>query len=199
MSGRADDTLCLGYSGSEPRSGAIRRILYQDPSIEEVRQMAELVPTELDRVRDHTARSINEKIDRGIAENIRNYAVASPQVLSSRIEELETEWDIERILETNASSIAFIGTLLGAFVNPWFLLIPGIVTAFLFQHATQGWCPPLPILRRMGKRTRNEIDVEKFGLKALRGDFAELRPISDRNEFADRVIMAMCTRSFTRY
>jgi hypothetical protein len=24
------------------------------------------------------------------------------------------------------------------------LILPGIVTAFLFQHAVQGWCPPVP-------------------------------------------------------
>lgn len=152
--------------------------------------MIEMVPTELDRVRDHTASNVNAEIDQQIAANIRRFATQSDQSISSRIKQLDLEWDIERILEANASTLAFIGTLLGAFINPWFLLIPGIVTAFLFQHATQGWCPPLPIFRKMGKRTRNEIDAEKFAMKALRGDFDGINRTSDP-AFAERVIHAV--------
>jgi len=33
------------------------------------------------------------------------------------------------------------------------------------QHGLQGWCPPLPLLRRLGIRTRGEIDREKYALK----------------------------------
>ena len=50
-------------------------------------------------------------------------------------------------------------------------MLPGIVLPFLFQHAVQGWCPPVPVLRRLGVRTREEIDREKYALKVLRGDF----------------------------
>jgi hypothetical protein len=38
----------------------------------------------------------------------------------------------------------------------------------LFQHAVQGWCPPVPILRRMGFRTIYEIEQERRELLALR-------------------------------
>lgn len=152
--------------------------------------MVEMVPTKLDRVRDHTAPQVNAEIDNRIAENIRVFASQSEERITARIRELELEWDIERILETNASTLALVGTALGAFLNPWFLLIPGIVTPFLLQHATQGWCPPLPIFRRMGKRTRNEIDAEKFAMKALRGDFNGLTSSGD-SVFAERVIDAV--------
>jgi hypothetical protein len=152
--------------------------------------MVEMVPTKLDRVRDHTAPQVNAEIDNRIAENIRVFASQSEERIKARIRELELEWDIERILETNASTLALVGTALGAFLNPWFLLIPGIVTTFLLQHATQGWCPPLPIFRRMGKRTRNEIDAEKFAMKALRGDFNGLTSSGD-SVFAERVIDAV--------
>lgn len=64
--------------------------------------------------------------------------------------------------------------LLGAFVDRRWLLLPGVVTAFLFQHAVKGWCPPVPVFRRFGIRTRREIDLEKYALKALRGDFEEV-------------------------
>lgn len=153
--------------------------------------MAEMVPTHLDRVRDNTSDEVNTKIDSEIESRIRIFALQSDQAKTAHIQALEAEWDIERTLEATASTFAFVGTLLGAFVNPWFLLIPGIVTAFLFQHAVQGWCPPLPVFRRLGKRTRNEIDVEKFAMKTLRGDFAPICRSADRLTLAERVIEAV--------
>jgi len=50
-------------------------------------------------------------------------------------------------------------------------MLPALVTGFLFQHAVQGWCPPVPVLRRLGFRTSYEIEEERQALKALRGDF----------------------------
>ena len=50
-------------------------------------------------------------------------------------------------------------------------MLPAIVVGFLLQHAMQGWCPPIPILRRMGIRTASEIDTERCALKVIRGDF----------------------------
>jgi len=79
---------------------------------------------------------------------------------------LDKEWDIERLLEVNASTLALTGLILGLTVNRKWLLLPGIVLPFLLQHGLQGWCPPLPLLRRLGVRTRGEIDREKYALKA---------------------------------
>jgi hypothetical protein len=124
-----------------------------------------------DRVRAATAAHVNEELD-GEAERRVRRAAGQPKVaLSRRIHELDSEWDMERWLETNASALAFTGTVLGLFVNKKFFAIPCIVLPFLFQHAVQGWCPPVPIFRRRGVRTRREIDAEKYALKVLRGDF----------------------------
>jgi hypothetical protein len=99
--------------------------------------------------------------------------------VSERIDALDREWDIERWLEMNASALAFTGVVLGLLWNRKFFAIPCLVLPFLFQHAVQGWCPPIPILRRKGVRTRGEIDEEKFALKALRGDFSHIDSDSD--------------------
>lgn len=53
-------------------------------------------------------------------------------------------------------------------------MVPVIVSSFLLHHAGRGWCPPVPIFRRLGVRTRQEIDAERFALKVLRGDLDEL-------------------------
>jgi hypothetical protein len=131
-------------------------------------------PVTRDRVRAHTAPHVNEQIGRATERNIIRAAGLSKTALSRRIVELDEEWDIERYLEMNASALAFGGIALGLFVNKKFFAIPAIVLPFLFQHAVQGWCPPIPVLRRRGIRTRKEIDTEKFALKALRGDFDPL-------------------------
>jgi hypothetical protein len=41
-----------------------------------------------------------------------------------------------------------------------------VVGTFLLQHALQGWCPPVPILRRLGYRTAREIFEERLALLA---------------------------------
>ena len=120
-----------------------------------------------DRVRRSTAPEVNREIDHRTNDNIRHYANSSEEVVRRRIEELEREWDIERALEVNASTLALTGLLLGVTVNKKWLIFPGVVLSFLLQHGLQGWCPPLPILRKMGIRTRGEIDREKYELKAL--------------------------------
>jgi len=123
--------------------------------------------TSIDRVRHSTAPEVNREIDRRTNDNIRRYANSSEEVIHRRIEELDQEWDIERTLEVNASTLALSGLLLGVTVNRKWLALPGVVLSFLLQHGLQGWCPPLPMLRKMGIRTRSEIDREKYELRAL--------------------------------
>jgi hypothetical protein len=137
-----------------------------------------------DRVRAQTAARINDEIDQRTRRRLMRAAGAPPAVLSRLIADLDEEWDVERWLETNASILALTGTLLGRFVNKKFLIVPCFVLPFLLQHALQGWCPPVPFLRRKGVRTRREIDAEKYALKALRGDFAGLEHNGDRVEEA---------------
>jgi hypothetical protein len=66
-----------------------------------------------------------------------------------------------------------VGLGLGVFKDRRWLAIPALVQGFFLMHALQGWCPPLPVLRRLGFRTVMEIDRERNALKALRGDFAK--------------------------
>jgi hypothetical protein len=88
-----------------------------------------------------------------------------------RIWELEREWDIERVLQLMASSVSLTGILLSGIRDKRWIVLPAVVLSFLFLHAVQGWCPPVPVLRRLGVRTREEIDRERYALKVLVGDF----------------------------
>jgi len=81
---------------------------------------------------------------------------------------------MDRVLITNASVIAGLGLILGFTAHRSWFILPGIVTTFLFQHGVQGWCPPLPLFRKLGVRSFKEIDRERFVLKYLRGDFSKV-------------------------
>lgn len=124
-----------------------------------------------DHVHANTAPEVNARIERGMRDRVVAYANRSPEEVSRRIQELEEEWDIERWLECNASALAFSGVALSFFGGRKWLLLPAFVLPMLFYHAVQGWCPPVPLLRRLGIRTRREIDAEKYALRLLRGDF----------------------------
>ena len=124
-----------------------------------------------ERVRANTAAEINWRIDRQIEENVRRYATQSKEALSHRVSELQQEWDIERVLELMASALSLTGITLSITRNKSWIAVPGLVLSFLLVHAIQGWCPPVPILRRLGVRTREEIDRERYALKVLMETF----------------------------
>lgn len=133
--------------------------------------MLDTLPPTARRVEQNSDPAINEAIrERTDAEVVRLEG-ASDEEIAHRLRELDREWDIERTLQANASVLAVAGVLLGAKVNRWFLLLPTAVFSFLGNHALQGWCPPVPLFRRLGVRTQREIERERYALKALRGDF----------------------------
>lgn len=133
-----------------------------------------MLPTTVDRVLQHTARDVNAEIDRQTANNVARYGSHGDEAIEDRLRELDQEWDIERTLEANAATVALVGLGLGAFVDRRFFALPAAVAGFLLQHAVQGWCPPMPIFRRMGFRTQAEIERERYALKAVRGDFEDV-------------------------
>lgn len=133
-----------------------------------------------ERVSSNTNETVNQRIELETRIRIQMAAEGGPDAIEQRLAALDNEWDIERLLETGASSISLMGFALGASVNRKWFLLPATVAGFLLQHALQGWCPPLAVLRRFGVRTADEINRERFALKALRGDFDSIGdPTSD--------------------
>jgi hypothetical protein len=138
-----------------------------------------------DRVRANTWPPLNERLDREAQLRLREAAAsASSDRLTRRITQLDYEWDFDRTLETEASVMGLAGLVLGLTLDRRLLVLPGFVAAMLVLHATHGWYPLLPIFRRIGVRTRDEIDRERYGLKALRGDFTAIP--SGGSDAADR-------------
>lgn len=149
-----------------------------------------VLPPTINRVETNTDEAINRRIRRQIEVNVHYYAL-HPQEIDGRLAELDREWDVERMLETAASSVALGGTLLGLLRNRGFLVVPMVVAGFLLQHALQGWCPPAAVLRRQNVRTAAEIASERAALKALRGDFASVERMPNAAERANAAFRAV--------
>jgi len=130
------------------------------------------IPPSTKRVELHTKQSVNEKIDNKTVNNIKRYKNAPKEELTERLHQLNREWDTERVLETNASIIVLISSILALTLSIYWVILIIVVSFFLLVHAVIGWCPPLPLIRRMGYRTPEEISDEKTVIKYMRGDFS---------------------------
>lgn len=124
-----------------------------------------------ERVTKNTADKINDQIRRQTDASVAACACAGHDAIERRLAELDQEWDIERCVETMAPVMTLAGLGLGLAVSRKWLLLSITVQGFFLQHALQGWCPPIPVLRSLGIRTMDEINQERYALKALRGDF----------------------------
>jgi hypothetical protein len=157
------------------------------------------LPTTQDRVSRNTADQVQADLTKQLRGNFAYYAAAGPEEIDRRLAELDREWDIERVLELNAG---LLGTALVTWglvsrrQRPW-LLMAGVVTSFLTQHALQGWCPPLPIFRRLGFRTAAEIHRERDGLRLLRGDYQDVNLQTGDMESTVNSLMAITHGSMT--
>ncbi len=133
-------------------------------------ELAVLPPT-TKRVEFHTSRAVNREIEARTIANISRFTGRTSEAVRDRLTQLDNEWDTERTLETMAGTLTVMGTLLGLTVSRRWFIMPALVGGFLVQHAIQGWCPPLAVIRRMGVRTAEEIANERVALKTMRGDF----------------------------
>lgn len=133
-----------------------------------------LLPPTTKRVSLHTCNQVNQAIRDKTLCCINTYKDSEDVILSQKIEKLNYEWDTERFLEADAGSLVLLSSIKGYKKKKccWFLLT-GTVGFFLLQHALQGWCPSIPVIRRFGVRTAEEINQEKTVFKMLRGDFLQ--------------------------
>ena len=104
-------------------------------------------------------------------EQVKDYSHKGKAKISERLEEIENEWDIERMIHLHVSGITITGALLGFLVNKRWFVLPAVAAAVLVLHSLKGMAPQIPLLKKLGFRTREEINRERYSLKALRGDF----------------------------
>ena len=78
------------------------------------------------------------------------------------------------MVTVGASAVALLGWALVPTRSPGWKLLGGAAAGLLLQQGLFGFGPLALLVRRLGVRTRKEIDLEKFALKALRGDFRRI-------------------------
>jgi hypothetical protein len=133
------------------------------------------------RVPEHTADRINEEIAWATEQRLRELA-GHPDAILHRLDELDEEWDTERVLAFNSAVLTLSGIALGATMDRRWLALSAAVQVFFIQHALQGWCPPLPLIRRLGVRTAREIEEERHALLELLDEMAPVAPRPDELE-----------------
>lgn len=136
-----------------------------------MKSILEKIPPTTRRVEMHTPPEINDRIHKQTIADLYRYRDADEEAITERIRQLDREWNTERVLETHTATILLLSAILGYRKSRYWLLLTGGVSYFLLQHAIQGWCPSLAVIRRMGVRTPEEIENEKLSLRVMRGDF----------------------------
>ncbi|MEJ2702389.1 MAG: MerC domain-containing protein [Sedimentisphaerales bacterium] len=147
------------------------------------------------RVADSTSERISERLRREMEARV-YYFAQSPDQIDARLEELDAEWDIERVLAANATGVSLFGILMGRRHRRWHVL-PFAAAGLLLQQAIQGWCPLFPVFRKLGIRTAKEINDERHALRVLRGDFndIDMSSLKDPCAKAERALRALQTSS----
>jgi hypothetical protein len=121
--------------------------------------------------------STSETLDRrmtGAALERLSRCASSNALVARQLSNLRREWDLERALQASLASVVLTGAAFAATRNRRWMALPAVAAGFMLQHSLQGWCPPLPLFRRLGFRTHAEIARERYALKGMRGDFAGL-------------------------
>jgi hypothetical protein len=151
------------------------------------------LPLSIDRVRmNMSEEDVDEKVLWDIECRL-HYFKDHPEEIGARLASLDAEWDLERVLHANAAAIG-LGGLLLSFARRRYVILPLAVMGFLIQHALQGWCLPVPLLRRLGFRTCDEIEMERCALHSLADDLAARGPSTEQHvddamsESADRMV-----------
>ncbi|MBU8895021.1 hypothetical protein DRW03_02020 [Corallococcus sp. H22C18031201] len=128
-----------------------------------------------DAVRTHTPTPVNRRIDAHVEACVRSMAERGDRVaMSQYLTKLEREWDLNRAVSVGASALAVLGLMLGRQDGGRWRVLSGVAAGLLLQHGLLGFGPLAAVMRALGVRTRREIDLEKFALKALRGDFERI-------------------------
>jgi hypothetical protein len=133
--------------------------------------IVERLDSQVDRVRDHSAQIVNRRVIRGIEASVARCMSQGRDAIVRRLTELDREWDIDRVLMANFAIMGGVAYGVGLDRDSYrpplgrrrrgWLYFFGAQLAFLLMHASAGWCPPAVLWRRLGIRTKSEIEAER--------------------------------------
>ncbi|MFL5350612.1 MAG: hypothetical protein ACJ8AT_38055 [Hyalangium sp.] len=131
--------------------------------------------TATDEVRSHAPGEVNKRIDERVERCVRHMAEQERSQISHYLEKLEREWDLNRAVMVVGSAMALLGLWLARRDGGRWRILGEVAAGLMLQQGLMGFGPLAELVRALGGvRTRKEIDLEKFALKALRGDFERI-------------------------
>jgi hypothetical protein len=122
---------------------------------------------------------LRREVNRNTARSIQYYSNRPIQSVSKRIEELEEEISLEAFVYRGGTGLAILALLLSRLKNRAAWILAVCITALQLQYSCQGRSVLTDVLRKRGYRSRKEIEVEKYSLQALRGDFGIFAELSN--------------------
>jgi hypothetical protein len=94
--------------------------------------------------------------------------------IDERLLELDHEMDIESYMQTENAALTLAGIVLSITSNRAWIALSLATSILSLANVVRGRNNPLPVFRKLGFRTRGEIEKERYALKAIRGDFKYL-------------------------
>src|SRR5207249_1740533 len=114
------------------------------------------------RVPASTPAHVNERIARATEQRVARLG-GNLAATARRLRELDREWDVERVTMLSATVDAFLTLGLGVWRGRrWLVGGLALLGAAMLAHTMGGQRPSLPLYRRLGVRTREEIEVERY-------------------------------------
>lgn len=108
--------------------------------------------------------------ERQVRSTLADYSRAEEGKIDARIKQLDKEWNLERAIELEAPLMIGLGALLGTVHNKKWYALSATAASMVLVHNTTGWYPLMPLFRKLGLRSQNEIETERNALRALRRD-----------------------------
>ncbi len=99
------------------------------------------------------------------------YYAHHPQFISHRIDQLEQETSLEKIIENSSVALSLSGILLAFVSNRRWLLLSLLASGLFFLKKEPKDNQVQQLLQKQGYRSEKEIQRERQILQALRGDY----------------------------
>jgi len=112
-------------------------------------------------------------VEKQIQDTVNHY-YHDQEEIDMRLMQLDDEMDLETYLQTQSAALTISGVILGLTSSKKWLALPMFGSLLVIANFISGRDNPLGYFRKLGFRTRAEIEKERYALKAIRGDFKYL-------------------------
>jgi hypothetical protein len=85
-----------------------------------------VLATSVDRVTFHDSPRVSAKLRERLVRSVAHHS-SHPEEIGARLRELDREWDVERVLQTQSSALTLLGLAMSVLRRRRWLLLPVLV------------------------------------------------------------------------